>query len=68
MSNIINNNFNNLKLVVNNDEYWDFFVNKDYFPSYIFDSTSMYDKCLISYIDTELDGCINGSWLYGSKD
>ena len=26
MANIINNNFHFLKLKINNDEYWDFFV------------------------------------------
>ena len=29
MANLNVNNFNNLKLKINKDEYWDFFVNKD---------------------------------------
>ena len=29
MANINVNNYNNLKLLINKDEYWDFFVNKD---------------------------------------
>jgi hypothetical protein len=66
MANIINNNFHNLKLKVNSDEYWDFFINKDSFSSYFFSSDSMYDKCLISYIDASLDECIvDNEWLYG---
>lgn len=65
MANIINNNFHNLKLKINNDEYWDFFVNKDYFPSYYSDSSVMYDKCLISYIDTEIDECVIDNLLIG---
>ena len=67
MSNIINNNFHNLKLKINNDEYWDFFVNKDYFPSYYSDSSKMYDKCLISYIDAEIDECVIDNLLIGNK-
>lgn len=65
MANIINNNFHNLKLKINNDEYWDFFVNKDYFPSYYSDSSVMYDKCLISYIDAEIDECVIDNLLIG---
>ena len=67
MANIINNNFHNLKLKINNDEYWDFFVNKDYFPSYYSDSGTMYDKCLISYIDAEVDECVIDNLLVGHK-
>lgn len=62
MSNIINNNFHNLRLKVNYDEYWDFFLNKDrmYSGDYSFDGRELYDKCLISYIDTENPACIEG--------
>ena len=58
MSNILNNNFHNLRLNVNNDEYWDFFLNNDYFESYNFNSSSMYDDCLISLIDVALYDCV----------
>ena len=67
MANIINNNFHFLKLKINNDEYWDFFVNKEYFPSYYSDSSVMYDKCLISYIDAEIDECVIDNLLVGSE-
>lgn len=67
MSNIINNNFHNLKIKINYDEYWDFFLNKDNFDYYSFDSSSMYDKCLISYIDSELDECVVDNLLYSTK-
>lgn len=67
MSNIINNNFHNLKLKINNDEYWDFFVNKDYFNSYYLNRDAMYDKCLISYIDAEIDDCVIDNLLIGSR-
>lgn len=58
MSNILNNNFHNLRLCVNNDEYWDFFLNNDYFESYDFNSSSIYDDCLISFIDVSLYDCV----------
>lgn len=67
MANIINNNFHNLKLIVNNDEYWDFFLNKDSFGYSLFSDNDMYDKCLISYIDAELKECIDGNWLYSTS-
>ena len=67
MANIINNNFHNLKLKINNDEYWDFFVCKDaYTLYYLSDGTSMYDKCLVSYVDAEIDDCVDGNLLIGS--
>ena len=68
MSNILNNNFHNLYIKINNDEYWDFFLNKDNFSSYYFDSRFMYDKCLISYIDSSLDECVENDWLYSVDD
>lgn len=64
MSNIINNNFHNLRIKLNYDEYWDFFLNKDNFGYYNFNSSSIYDKCLISYIDSELDECVVDNFLY----
>ena len=66
MSNIINNNFHNLRIKLNYDEYWDFFLNKDNFNSFNFDSSLMYDKCLISYIDSELNECVDNNWLYST--
>ena len=62
MANIINNNFHNLKLKVNYDEYWDFFINKDSFPSYSREGLST--ECLISYIDVNNKDCIVDNKLY----
>ena len=67
MSNIINNNFHNLRIKLNYDEYWDFFINKDSFNAFDFNSSSFYDKCLISYIDSELEECVVDNWLYSVK-
>ena len=44
-----------------------FFLNKEYFPSYYSDSSVMYDKCLISYIDAEIDECVIDNLLVGSE-
>lgn len=70
MANIINNNFHNLKLLVNKDEYWDFFINKsNYDFSYnSVNGGNMYDKCLFSYIDMALDECKNGSWINSTNN
>lgn len=66
MSNILNHNFRNLKLRVNRDEYWDFFINCDRLTGdgSLFAGTSLYDKCLISYIDTRRWECVGDKWLY----
>lgn len=70
MANIINNNFHNLKMRVNKDEYWDFFINKDAFDygnlSH-YNEDGMYDKCLISFIDSSLDECKENTWLYSTS-
>lgn len=34
MNNILHNNYNNLRLTINNDEYWDFCINKDSYQTY----------------------------------
>ena len=67
MANLKVNNYHNLRLRLNKDEYWDFYVNKDSFGSYSF-SNGLFDDCLISYIDFSDDECYSGdTWIY-SKD
>ena len=44
MANLKVNNYHNLKLRINKDEYWDFFVNKDAY-GYFKDNS---DSCIIS--------------------
>lgn len=67
MANLKDNNYHNLKIRVNKDEYWDFFINKDYYGEFNSSSKSMYDKCLISYIDASLPECVSGdTWLYST--
>ena len=65
MANLKDNNYHNLKIRVNKDEYWDFFINKDSFGRFNSSPNSMYDKCLISYIDASLSECVvsGDTWL-----
>ena len=68
MSNLKENNLHNIRLMINGDEYWDFFVDKDRYGRYSFGS-SLYDECLISYIDACKDECVSGdTWLFGTSD
>lgn len=62
MANLNINNYHNLRLSVNKDEYWDFFVNKDSYSYYGFNNDGESDKCLISKIrfsNEDEDG-----WIY----
>lgn len=66
MANIINNNFNNLKIKLNTDEYWDFFICKDTLSTSDIKDVDN-DGCLISYIDMSDEECIEGQWIKGKK-
>ena len=67
MANLKVNNYHNLKLRINKDEYWDFFVNKDTYGS--FKLNGLYDDCLISYIDLCDPDCTDmKEWVYSKKD
>ena len=69
MSNLKVNNYNNLKLRINKDEYWDFYVNKDSFGAYNGYGAKLYDNCLISYIDSSDDDCVSGNtWLFSKNN
>lgn len=69
MANLKDNNYHNLKLRVNKDEYWDFFINKDSYGFYNFNSNVMYDNCLISYIDPSLPECVSGdTWIFSTTE
>ena len=64
MANIINHNFQNLKLRVNCDEYWDFFVNTDAYDGAIdLNKSALHDECLIAYIDVDLYDCVMDNWI-----
>lgn len=69
MANLKDNNYHNLKIRVNKDEYWDFFINKDAYGAFNSNSNAMYDACLISYIDASLSECVSAdTWLYSTED
>jgi hypothetical protein len=66
MANLKVNNYDNLYLRLNRDEYWDFFVNKDAYGA--FKLNGLYDNCLISYIDLCDTECTDGSeWIYSKS-
>ena len=66
MANLKVNNYDNLYLRLNGDEYWDFFVNKDAYGA--FKLNGLYDNCLISYIDLCDTECTDGSeWIYSKS-
>ena len=59
MSNLINNNFQNVKLVLDKEDYWDFFIHKGSDSYYSFNNNSIYDDCLISYFDLSNHECVS---------
>lgn len=71
MANLLNNQFNNLRLEIDESEYWDFFINKD---SNIVDvnfsllGNDLITKCLSSYIDLSDRECIDGKNILSKKD
>lgn len=70
MSNLINNQFNSLRFEINYKDYWDFFINREPLDIYSgsFNGSSLYDKCLVSYIDTTDDLCIEGNDLVSKQN
>jgi len=62
MGNLKVNNYHNIKLRINKDEYWDFFVNKDAY-GYFKDNS---DSCIISYINLADADCDSG-WLQSNN-
>lgn len=68
MANLLNHNYNFIKLNPNMDEYYDFFINIDnILGNSIQNGNYLYDKCLISYIDTDIKDCVSGNaeWIIG---
>ena len=66
MANLKVNNYHNLKLRFNKDEYWDFFVNKDSCSPFRIPN-GLYEECLISYIDLSDEECLDDNWIYSKK-
>lgn len=70
MSNLSNNQFNNLRFEINEGEYWDFFINREPISIYSgsFNGKNLYDKCLISFIDASDTMCFDGNDIVSKKD
>ena len=43
MANLKDNNYHNLKIRVNKEEYWEFLINKDSFGKFLLKLTSIYE-------------------------
>ena len=66
MANLLNNNFHNLRLELNFEDYWDFFLNKDNdaINTMAFNNgASLFENCLATYIDASDSSCFNGDEL-----
>ena len=68
MANLKVNNYHNLRLRINKDEYWDFFVNKDSYGQYGNIGGGLYDKCLISSMNLNNSSVDDEGWLYSDKN
>ena len=67
MANLKENNFHNLRMNINKDEYYDFFVYKDSYGSYRFNNQVTSDG-IISHIDMCDKECHDeNGWIYGTK-
>lgn len=70
MANLLNNQFNNLRIELDNSEYWDFFLNKDseFNGEFALPSDGLiHDKCLSSYIDLSDSSCFDGEDIVSKK-
>ena len=65
MSNLINTNKSDIQLVLNLDEYYDFFVHKgsDFCKGVSYEGNSLYDECLLSYIDFTDSECLGDKYV-----
>lgn len=68
MSNINNNNFHNLKLHIDTNEIWDFFLNQDNVNPYSLNSHENTKECLISLIDVSLYDCVFENEIMSVED
>ena len=64
MANLKVNNYHRLRLRINKDEYWDFFVNKDSYGHY----GNNADNCLISYMDLTHADCDDSGWIKSESE
>ena len=68
MANLKENNFHNIRMNINKDEYYDFFVYKDSYGVYNFKNEYIKEG-IISHIDLCDKDCYeNNEWIFGKKD
>lgn len=63
MSNLNINNSQILSIRLNNDEYWDFYLNKHDVQAYDIAPSSLTTSCLGAYIDVGLYDCVFEKWI-----
>ena len=69
MANLKVNNYHHLRLSINYEDYWDFYVNNDNLGTYDFGGKSLHDDCLISYIDMCDETCLGeNGWVYSKEE
>lgn len=64
MSNLLLHNKHNPRIRISYDEYWDFFLNQDFYKCSVYPNNSFTTECLTSYIDFSNELCIDGEWVY----
>nr|DAO70016.1 MAG TPA: hypothetical protein [Bacteriophage sp.] len=68
MANLKENNFHSLKIKINKDEYYDFFIYKDSYGSYSFNNL-VNTEGLIAHINMcDEDSHDNNGWIFGKSD
>lgn len=65
MANLEINNLPNPRLMLNEEDYWDFYINHDGIGPFMFNGGKIYEQCLIAYIDSSLNECMSSgtTWL-----
>ncbi len=66
MGNIYNHNREPFKFILNRSEYWDFYLSQTGFNS-DYSGNGLYDRCLMSYIDTTDSECVWFDKLYSKS-
>lgn len=63
-ANVGENNFHNLRLQLNREEYWDFMLDKTPYRG----CSSLANECIISYIDVDDPDCIYFDEIYSKRN
>lgn len=64
MSNLKLHNKHNPKIKISYDEYWDFFINQDFYNCHIYETNNnISTRCLSTFIDINDKLCIDNDWI-----